>query len=376
MASPRPEPNNVLGGFAAKKVSSHGTKVSPIDVGLRGVVRTCLNRAAERKRILNMTNPTSEVKHTRGWLKYLAVSGTALLLAACSSGLVTNTPTTQDELAPQASSCLNRHGNKIKLRNNRQGRIFHKKNVIVDARGMTFRGDRNAFVGAYNHGFLCISGGTYVTSARLSMSWAKTHGMAAFWFRDTPNLTLENAAIGVGGRIAGDGFGVKENMPNWTFRNSYVGRAGDDGIENDRYSSGTADNVLIDSAFTGLSCRAEGRGKPRRYNFNVKNTLISLKGRSNDLFKVSTRSKNYCKLNLSNNVFYLPKRNAGKIERKVLNGGSCRNNTIVYTGGSKSYLNYLKRNSSSCFKVTTDKRVWERARDNWFKRHSQFSKYR
>ncbi len=322
-----------------------------------------------------MTNLTPEVKRTRGWLKYLTVSGVALLLAACSSGLNTSTPT-QDELAPQASSCLNRHGNKINMRNNHQGRVFRKKNVIVDARGVTFNDKKNAFVGAYNHGFLCISGGTYVTGARLSAPWAFNHSRAAFWFRDTPNLTLENAAIGVGGRIVGDGFTVKENMPNWTFQNSYVGRAGDDGIENDRYSSGTADNVLIDSAFTGLSCRAEGRGKPRRYNFNVKNTLISLKGRSNDLFKVTFRSKNYCKLNLSDNVFYLPNRDGGKIEKKVLNGGSCRNNTIVYTGGSKSYLSYLKRNSSSCFKVTTDKHVWEKARDNWFKRHSQFSKYR
>ena len=323
-----------------------------------------------------MTNPTPEVKRTRGWTKYLMVSGVALLLAACSSGLNTNTPPTQDELAPQASSCLNRHGNKIKMRNNRQGRVFKKKNVIVDARGITFRDRSKPFSAAYNRGFLCISGGTYVTNERLSASWHNTHSKSAFWFRDTPNLTVENAAIGVGGRIVGDGFGVKENMPNWTFRNSYVGRAGDDGIENDRYSSGTADNVLIDSAFTGLSCRAEGRGKPRRYNFNVKNSLISLKGKSNDLFKVTTRSKNYCKLNLSNNVFYLPNRDGGKIEKKVLNGGSCRNNTIVYTGDSKSYLNYLKRNSSSCFKVTTDKRVWEKARDNWFKRHSQFSKYR
>lgn len=323
-----------------------------------------------------MSNRTPEVKRTRGWVKYLAVSATALLLAACSSGLNADVPA-QDELAPQASSCLNRRGTKIELRNNQQGKVFKKSNVIVDARGMTFSGKRNAFIGAYNRGFLCISGGTYVTGARLSASWGKTHSMAAFWFAKTPNITLENAAIGVGGRIVGDGFGVKEHSPNWTFRDSYVGRAGDDGVENDRFNNGTVDDVLIDSAYTGLSCRTESRHtRGNRYNFNVKNTLISLKGRSNDLFKVSNRTKKFCRLNLSNNVFYLPNRDAGKIERSVFNGGSCRNNTIVYTGGSKSYLNYLKRNSSGCFKVTTDKGVWEKARADWFKRHSQFSKYR
>ena len=331
-----------------------------------------------------MTNPTSEVKRTLGWTKYLMVSGVALLLAACGSGLNTSPPT-QDELAPQASSCLNWHGKKIKLKNNQQGRLFNKKNIILDGRGETIRHKSNPLVANYNRGFLCISGGTYVTNERLSASWHTTHSKSALYFqgtsgRDAAKITVENVAIGVGGRIVGDGVSFKQYSPDWTFRDSYVGRAGDDGVENDRFNDGTVDNVLIDSAFTGLSCRREttkaGYGKARRYNFNVKNTLISLKGHSNDLFKVTTRSKNYCKLNLSNNVFYLPNRDGGKIEKKVLNGGSCRNNTIVYTGGSKSYLNYLKRNSSSCFKVTTDKRVWEKARDDWFKRHSQFSKYR
>ena len=91
-----------------------------------------------------MTNPTSEVKRTRGWTKYLMVSGVALLLAACSSGLNTNTPPTQDELAPQAKSCLNWHGKKIKLKDNRQGRLFRQKNVILDGRGKTIRHSKNA----------------------------------------------------------------------------------------------------------------------------------------------------------------------------------------------------------------------------------------
>ncbi len=326
-----------------------------------------------------MSNRTPEVKRNQGWAKYLAVSATALLLAACSSGLNTDVPTrAQDELAPQASSCLNRRGTKIKLRNNQQGRVFNKHNAIVDGRGVTVRSNRVPLVANYNRGFLCISGGTYITNARLSSSWHYTHPRSAFYFSGSQNITIENVAVGVGGRVVGDGASFKQNNPNWVFRDSYVGRAGDDGVENDRFSNGTVDNILIDSAFTGLSCREERNSWTRKhsYNFNVKNSLVSLKGHSNDLFKVSIRTKKYCKLNLSNNVFYLPNRDAGKIERSVLNGGSCRNNTIVYTGGSKSYLNYLKRNSSGCFKVTTDKGVWEKARADWFKRHSQFSKYR
>ena len=329
-----------------------------------------------------MTNRTLAVKGTRGWTKYLMVSGVALLLAACSSGLNTSTPT-QDELASQASSCLNQRGKKFVPKNNQRFRIFNQRNAIIDARGKTIVHSRSPLVASYGRGFLCVSGGTYVTNERVSASWHTTHPMSALYFqgtsgRDTARITVENVAVGVGGRIVGDGITFKQNTPNWVFRDSYIGRAGDDAVENDRFNDGTVDNILVDSAFTGLSCREEPRSytKKRRYDFNVKNSLISLKGRSNDLLKVSVRTKPYCKLNLSNNVFYLPNRDAGKIEKKVLNGGSCRNNTIVYTGGNKSYLNYLKRNSSSCFRITTDKRVWDRARDNWFKRHSQFSRYR
>ena len=198
------------------------------------------------------------------------------------------------------------------------------------------------------------------------------------YFADNQNVTVENVAIGVDGRIVGDGVSFKQKNQNFRFQHSYIGRAGDDAVENDRFNDGTVDDILVDSTFTGLSCRREGQSytKIRTYNFNVKNSLISLKGRSNDLFKVTTRGRNYCKLNLVNNVFWLPNRDAGKIDRSVINGGSCRNNTIVYTGGNRSYLNYLQRNSSGCFRVTTDKRVWDRARDNWFRRHSQFSRYR
>ena len=61
-----------------------------------------------------MSNRTLEVKNTRGWVKYLAVPAAALLLAACSSGLNADVPTAQDELAPQARSCLTWGGNKVK----------------------------------------------------------------------------------------------------------------------------------------------------------------------------------------------------------------------------------------------------------------------
>ena len=248
----------------------------------------------------------------------------------------------------------------------------------MDARGRSITDRTNPLVASYNRVRTCIVGGTYGTNLRLSASWAKSHNASGLYFASSPRVTVEGVAVGVRGKIVGDAFTFKQDTDGWVVKDSYVQRAGDDAFEADRFSPGTFDDNLVDSAFTGMSVRQEKRShtKKHRYTVNVKHSLISLKGKSNDLFKVTTRGKNYARLNLKNNVFYLPNRDAGKIERKVLNGGSCSNNTIVYTGGSKSYLKYLKRNSSKCFRITTDKRVWEKARNNWFKRHPEFSKYR
>lgn len=307
-------------------------------------------------------------------LKGAAAFCTVVTLAACSSGLNPGLPT--EELTTQAGSCLNRGGTKVKLKSGKGVRIFRKSNVVIDGRGATIRDTNYPLVASYNRGSLCLSGGTFVTNRSVSSSWSASHNSGGIYFRDTPNITVENVAIGVGGKIVGDGIAFKQGARNFRFQDSYVGRAGDDGVENDRNSDGTVDDVLIDSAFTGLSCRHERYSTNRRYDFNVRNSLISLSGRSNDLFKITVKGRNYCKLNLSNNVFHLPNRDAGKIERSILNGGSCRNNTIVYTGGNRSYLSYLRRNSGSCFKVTTDRDVWTKARSSWFSRHSEFSRYR
>ncbi len=329
-----------------------------------------------------MLNRTLEVKHPRGWIKYLAVPAAALLLAACSSGLNADVPTTQDELAPQANSCLNWKGKKVKPRSGGRVGIFRESRVIVDARGKTFQ-SKVPLVGNYNRGFLCIVGGTYTTSLGVSASWHSAHNTGGMYFAKSPRVTIEGVALGVGGRIVGDGISMKQDTDRWVFKDSYIGRSGDDAIEADRFSPGVVDDILVDSTFTGISVRREKNSytKAHYYTVTVKNSLISMKN-GNDLFKVTRsgkgpgRGKNYARLSLKNNVFYIPKRDAGDIDRKVFNGGKCQNNTIVYTGGSKSYLEYLKRNSPKCMRVTTDKRVWDRARANWFKRHPQFSKYR
>ena len=150
---------------------------------------------------------------------------------------------------------------------------------------------------------------------------------------------------------------------------------------------GTVSNVLVDSAFMGFSCRSEKTYKSsKNYDFNIQNSLLALDAkRSAYLFKVNQGSKSSCRINLKNNIFLLPK-DAGyvnpsdsrQVSSKPLNESACRGNksTIVYLGKNKSYLAYLKRASPACFNITTDKNVWTKARNAWFSRHPEFSKYR
>ncbi len=308
--------------------------------------------------------------------------GTLLFLGACSSGLAPQLP--EADLSVQSSSCLSGSGKLIKLSGTYNKTVVIKKQngVRVDARSARINASP-ALIANYNSGFFCLSGGVYDVGLSLSASWSTYHSHTAIALFNTPRATVEGVAV----LNTGDGISVKQNNPGWVFRDSYVKHAGDDGIENDRGSGGRVSNVLIDSAFMGVSCRKEGSNPLKRNSFTIENSLIAMDAkRSAYAFKWTTGTKEPgCVLTLKNNVFLLPK-NAGymdigdhpQVYSRPLNESACsgNKNTIVYTGGDKSYLEQLKKASPACYNVTTDKSVWTRARDAWFSRHSEFSKYR
>ena len=307
--------------------------------------------------------------------------GTLLLLGACNSGLEPQVP--EADLTTQgSSSCLTGGGKLIKLSGTYKKAVIVRKQsgVRVDARGAKILG--KPLIINYNRG-LCFSGGVYDVGLSLSASWHTYHASAGPIVYNSPNATFEGLTV----LNAGDGISFKDNNANWLFRDSYVRHAGDDGIENDRGSSGRVSNVLIDSAFMGISCRKEGRHSLKRNSLVIENSLIAMDAkRSAYGFKWSTGTKDPgCVLTLKNNVFLLPK-NAGymdigdhpQVKSRPLNESACRGhkNTIVYTGKDKRYLEQLKKASPACYNVTTDKNVWTKARNAWFSRHSEFSKYR
>ena len=327
---------------------------------------------------------TVNAKGTKVWTRasYFTLVSVLVFLAACNSGLEPQVPETS--LATQASSCLNGGGKLIKLSgtNRKSVAVRRQSNVRVDARDAKMLGRPPTFVTNDNKGSFCLSGGVYDVGLSLSASWDKYHSSQALLMYNTPNATVENIAV----LNTGDGISWKDNNPNWVLRDSYIKHAGDDGIENDRNNSGRVSNVLIDSAFMGVSCRKENRTISGK-SLTIENSLIALDARrSVAMWKWTAHTRNSgCKLTLKNNVFLLPKNarhmDPGKnpqIDSNPLNESACRGNKniVVYTGGDKRYLAELKKDSPTCFTVTTDKSVWTKARDAWFRNHSQFSKYR
>lgn len=310
---------------------------------------------------------------------YTALLGSLVFLVACSSGLERQVPEATN-LATQASSCLSRGGSLTKLSGSYRKPVVirGKRDAKVDARDAKLLYRKGSFITNKNSGSFCLSGGVVDVGLSLSASWDAYHSSHALLFYNTPNATIENIAI----LNSGDAISFKDNNPNWRFRDSYVRNAGDDAIESDRYSSGTVEDVLVDAAFMGVSCRAENSGRPRSYEIRVKDSLIAMSPRrSAYLWKVTFNRDNKCKIVLEDNIFLLPKEtrfvDIAQHPKVSTNPIVCRGkSTIVYTGGSKSYLSYLKRTRPDCFKITTDKSVWTKARDAWFREHSQFAKYR
>ncbi len=299
-----------------------------------------------------------------------------------------------------SSSCLNRgNAEQIELNGSYRSTVLIRgksSGIRIDARDAKFLPGA-PIIANFNGGSFCLSGGFLDTGLSDDTDWGTFHSAHSLLFYNTPNAVIENMVI----YRAGDGITFKDNNPNWVFRDSYVRHAGDDGVENDRFNDGTVDDVLIDWAYTGVSCRKEQQVPDVDYDFTIRNSLIALKPQvgtyggykgnqnalpsHNQLFKVTQGVTKGCRLVLKDNVFlisgyagYIDPSDDPKVNYDILDRAACQGNknTIVYTGGNAYYLKELQAAAPECFDVTTDINVWKAARSRWFDRHPGFSEYR
>lgn len=175
----------------------------------------------------------------------------------------------------------------------------------------------------------------------------------------------------------------------WTVRNVWVSWNRDDCIENDWFASGLVEDSLFDGCYVFLSSR--NKGVYASAQVTVRNSLIHLQDMPgpyghNDpsvrghgpLFKYKSDSPD---LVLKDNVFLIDscastKHKIADCSRPELIGflprkklKECSGNVIVW-GGPGRFPGKIP-NDPSCVTVTTDRAVWDRARDAWLAAHPQ-----
>ncbi len=219
----------------------------------------------------------------------------------------------------------------------------------------------------------CWFGGAVLgTYDQTSTPWSTYHGTAASYVMAT-DFVLE------GLRADNYGDGVRftpAETRNWTLRGAHFSDMHDDCVENDRLSSGKIEDSFFDGCYVAFSARpsldwastVNGSGN----TMTVEGSLIRLKPMATvykgptpghgGFFKWSDAAP---KLSLHDNVFrvdQLP--NHGSLGIPTGKLASCSNNVVVWLGAG-DYPATLP----SCFTITRDKGVWDRAVAAWQARH-------
>ncbi len=246
---------------------------------------------------------------------------------------------------------------------------------------------------------LCLSGGKYNTGDGDDAPWDTYHFGAAVYVTDSPGVILDNLTID----LAGDGVdfvGGESGVDGWTLRDTYIRHAGDDAIQNDSKFNGLIDDVLVDWAYQGVSCRADSSpALTPPGTVTIRDSLIALKPQEGTydpasppghLFVFKWDDEEPCALRLSNAVFYMEDDN--RVFDTPLDPRDfvleCADVTLVYAGAGR-YTDQEGRLAAlreafgpDCFRVLEGEEglaLWRQQRTEWFYRHldnAQVSYYR
>jgi hypothetical protein len=250
----------------------------------------------------------------------------------------------------------------------------------IDARSATWVGQGQAPVKVGGNG-ACWSGGRIVGTFPDSTSYDAMHdtyGIVVF----SPNMVIEHVRI----HNYGDGisFDVK-NDSNWTIRSSHFSYLRDDCIENDFLNSGLVEDSFYDGCYNVYSARTYGH-RPHRdgsdHVVTIRNTLMRLQpmptvytgpapGHAR-FFKLD-RAGISPKLALYDNIFrvdQLPSlgspHNGMYFIPPPEKLAGCANNVIVWLGPGR-----FPEPLPSCFTLTQDKGVWDKAAAQWLAAHPE-----
>jgi hypothetical protein len=217
---------------------------------------------------------------------------------------------------------------------------------------------------------LCLAGGRVQGNWPADTSWETMHGTAGVVLDGAPDATIEDVRV--------DGYGdsirLTDNSEHFLLRRVHLSYSRDDCVENDWLSAGTIQDSLLDGCYNAFSARTyggqSGVGDGSGRVWTIEHTLVRLqpmphvykdRGRipgTAGFFKWDQHAPG---LSLVDNVFRAdqPADTVG-LGVPVAKLRHCSGNTMVWLGHGP-YPAHLP----SCFTVTTDVGVWNRAVAHW-----------
>jgi hypothetical protein len=279
-----------------------------------------------------------------------------------------------------AFACLANPGPTITLSGTRTATYSNRTlaaGTKIDARAVTmYAGLSNPFpLNLDGQPGVCLAGGTVLGDYNRSWTWEQMHD------RSNTGLRFQNGNFTVDGlRVDNVTDGVRPIDGPFVIRQSYFSYVRDDCVENDHVLPGLIEDSLFDGCYVAIAERPSSAIIASGYDgrndvLTIRNTLIRLQpmpgpdgyGASvrghGPFFKWSDRST---KLALHNNVFMAEQSSMGSGRNMGIPGNleSCSNNVRVWLGAG-NYPAPLP----SCFTITRDRAVWDRAVANWKAQH-------
>ncbi len=247
--------------------------------------------------------------------------------------------------------------------------------LTQDAQGATWTNGGNDPITVRGGEHVCWVGGTIVGPWNpVTTSWADYHHSAAFEFANA-NFTVKGIRVD----NYGDGVRMLKGANQFTVTGVHLSGIHDDCVEDDPLGAGSISDSLFDGCYVGFSARPpsyDSKTDGRANTVNISNSLIRLQAMPTvfkgpapghgGFFKWDDHAGRSPKLALYHNVFrvdQLP--NHGSLGLPAGYAVSCADNTVVWLGAGPFPVPL-----PSCFQVTTDRGVWDRAVALWRKRHS------
>ena len=242
--------------------------------------------------------------------------------------------------------------------------------TLVSGSDATWRGRTHYAVELSGDSRVCVSGGTFIGTWPRDTSWKQMHGTGAIVL-DGPRATVEDVTV----RGYGDSIRMMENAGHFVVRRVHLSFSRDDCIENDWLLSGTVTGSLLDGCYNAFSARSyEDVPDGDDHVWTIRSSLVRLEPMPRTyhdeepipgtagFFKWDEHGP---RLVLEDNVFRADQA-AGPVGLGIPEGKlkSCSGNTMVWLGKGP-YPGHLP----SCFKLTRDKAVWDKAVAEWHEAH-------